>query len=97
MSGWQGSNRRAELPPDWYTRIRPQVLDRDSHRCQSCGQTATDVDHIGDKHDHRLINLQALCGWCHRKKTSRQGNYSPNRVRATESRPRESHPGIVDP
>jgi 5-methylcytosine-specific restriction protein A len=93
--GWQGSNRRDELPSDWYTHIRPMVLERDGHRCQACGRPATDVDHIGDKHDHRPDNLQALCGWCHRRKTSQQGNQSPNRTKVTEARPREQHPGLM--
>jgi 5-methylcytosine-specific restriction endonuclease McrA len=93
--GWTDSNRRDELPADWYTRIRPMILERDGYRCQACGRPATDVDHIGDKHDHRPANLQALCGWCHRRKTSRQGNQSPNRQRVTEARPGERHPGLM--
>lgn len=93
--GWQDSNRRAELPADWYTRIRPLILERDGHRCQACGRPATDVDHVGDKHDHRLENLQALCGWCHSRKSSMQGNLSPNRAKVTESRQRERHPGLM--
>ncbi|MFE0039427.1 HNH endonuclease [Streptomyces sp. NPDC059015] len=93
--GWQDSNRRAELPADWYTRIRPLILARDGHACQSCGRLATDVDHIGDKHDHRLENLQALCSRCHMRKTSRQGNLSPNRVKVTEARDMERHPGLM--
>ena len=93
--GWNGSNRRSELPGDWYTRLRPMILERDEHRCQQCGGHATDVDHIGDKHDHRPANLQALCDWCHKRKTSQQGNLSPNRQRVTEARPGEQHPGLT--
>lgn len=93
--GWAGSNRRAELPADWYTRIRPAILERDGHRCQKCGAAATDVDHIGDKHDHRPDNLQALCDWCHRQKTARQGRHSPNRIEVTQRRPPEEHPGLM--
>lgn len=33
MAGWKGSTRRETLPPDWATRIRPAVLDRDDQRC----------------------------------------------------------------
>ncbi|MDX2528043.1 HNH endonuclease [Streptomyces europaeiscabiei] len=93
--GWADSNRRNELPADWYTGIRPAILERDGHRCQACGDHATDVDHIGDKHDHRPDNLQALCGWCHKRKTSAQGNQSPNRQQITETRQREQHPGLM--
>ena len=93
--GWESSNRRAELPADWYTRIRPAILERDSRRCRVCGAPATDVDHIGNKHDHRPINLQALCDWCHKRKTSAQGNQSPNRTKVAEARPREQHPGLM--
>lgn len=93
--GWTDSNRRAELPPNWYTEIRTTVLKRDGHRCQACGYPASDVDHIGDKDDHRLTNLQALCGWCHRKKTSRQGNQSVNRIKVREGREPEAHPGLA--
>ena len=93
--GWEGSSRRAELPADWYTHIRPAILQRDGHACRQCAAAATDVDHIGDKYDHRLENLQALCGRCHRLKTSRQGNHSPRRARITEARGRERHPGLM--
>ncbi|MBT2467841.1 HNH endonuclease [Streptomyces sp. ISL-66] len=98
--GWTDSNRRAELPPNWYTEIRPAVLKRDVSLCQACGNPASDVDHIGDKRDHRLVNLQALCGWCHRRKTSRQGNQSDSRTKIREGRRPEDHPGLkmaVDP
>lgn len=30
---WQGSTRRTTLPPNWKTEIRPDILDRDRHRC----------------------------------------------------------------
>lgn len=100
--GWQGSSRRAELPPDWYTRVRPFVLARDGQRCRNringnlCGRPANQVDHVGDKNDHRTENLQAMCDWCHGRKSSAQGNLSPNRVKVTEARPSEKHPGLSD-
>ncbi|MFE3657265.1 HNH endonuclease [Streptomyces sp. NPDC059165] len=99
--GWVDSNRRAELPADWYTTIRPHILQRDEHRCRwresgrACGRPANQVDHIGDRHDHRPENLQALCEWHHDRKTSRQGNLSPNRAKITEARTRERHPGLM--
>ncbi|MEW1867030.1 HNH endonuclease signature motif containing protein [Streptomyces caelestis] len=98
--GWKGSNRRNELPANWYTELRPFVLARDGYRCrgidgQHCGEPANQVDHTGDKHDHRPENLQALCADCHAVKTSRQGNAARWAVR--QQRPKERHPGWIGP
>ena len=51
---------------------RHAALARDRHTCRTCGDTATEVDHIinlaqGGTHDP--VNLQALCTPCHRAKT----------------------------
>lgn len=76
---WAGSNRRAELPHNW-PQLRQQALERDDHRCtwrtdhKRCIETATDVDHIGNRHDHRLANLRSLCGTHHDRRTARQAN-----------------------
>jgi 5-methylcytosine-specific restriction endonuclease McrA len=97
--GWAGSNRRAELPPDWQTYRRPTVLKRDEYRCRNridgrvCGRPANQVDHIGDKHDHRIEMLQALCADCHAVKSSAQGNDARWAVRM--QRPPERHPGLL--
>lgn len=97
--GWQGSNRRAELPSDWDSRIRPFVLERDGHQCTltddgvRCTYRATDVDHIGDKNDHAPANLRAICTWHHRRRSSAQGNAARKRV--PEKRPPERHPGLL--
>jgi 5-methylcytosine-specific restriction protein A len=96
---WQGSNRRAELPPDWDSAIRPRILARDGQQCAlvedgvRCTQRATDVDHIGDKNDHRDENLRAICGWHHKKRSSQQGNAARKRV--SEKRRPEPHPGLI--
>jgi 5-methylcytosine-specific restriction protein A len=95
---WQGSTRKAELPPDWAA-IRARILARDGRQCTErdegvrCVQAATDVDHIGDKHDHRDENLRALCDWHHKKRSSAQGNAA--RVRIPERRRPERHPGLL--
>jgi hypothetical protein len=95
---WATSNRRAELPPNWGY-LRAVVLSRDHHRCRwvvngvRCMRHATDVDHIGNKHDHRLGNLQALCVPHHRHKTALQGNAARWRYRMR--RDPEPHPGLV--
>lgn len=96
--GWAGSRRRYELPPNWQSQIRPAILQRDGHRCRGldgkhCGRPATDVDHIGDRDDHRPENLQALCADCHAVKSSREGNAARWAVR--EQRPGERHPGLI--
>lgn len=36
MPGWEGSNRRSTLPPDWYVKggRRDKVIARDKGKCQ---------------------------------------------------------------
>lgn len=99
MSGqWSGSTRRAELPDDWYTHIRPAVLTRDGYACvwaakgRRCGHLATDVDHVGDRDDHSLGNLRSLCGPHHDARTSQQGNEA--RWQQRQQRPTERHAGL---
>lgn len=91
---WVGSDRRSRLPADWPA-IRRAVLDRDNGWCRlrydRCTVTATDVDHVVRGDDHRLVNLQAVCGSCHRAKTSAEGNAA----RARERRPTLDHPGLI--
>jgi hypothetical protein len=97
---WAGSNRREELPTNWYTEIRPAVLERDGYRCTAplrdetrCPEPGTDVDHIGDPNDHSLPNLRLLCSWHHDRKSSAQGNAARLRPPPLR-RPAEKHPGL---
>lgn len=101
--GWNGSNRRHELPKDW-PRIRAAVLKRDAHQCQLripglCTNVATDVDHIGDRNQHLPENLRAACAPCHRRRTGIQGGTSAGRAAraraAARFRKPERHPGII--
>lgn len=89
---WSSSNRYKELPNNWAL-IRRAVLARDSSTCRiagpDCTGTATEVDHINDKHDHRLTNLQAVCHTCHRHKTLEQSHEWMSR----RFRDPEPHPG----
>lgn len=92
---WQGSTRKETLPPNWESEIRPAVLERDGYRCRIrfediCVDDANQVDHIGDRRDHRLENLQAGCGPCHQRKSSQQGRAA----RFSERRPVEAHPAF---
>ncbi len=61
VTTWQGGSTRA------WRRLRAQVLARDGHRCQRCGQPATHADHITPKAaggTDNLDNLEALCARC---------------------------------
>ncbi len=92
---WEGSTRRQTLPLNWYTELRPQALERDGGRCQIqveeiCVGTANQVDHIGDRDDHRLANLRAACGPCHQRRSAQQGRAA----RSGERRPPEPHPAL---
>ena len=60
---------RLSLDPEMYEKLRTQVLDRDSWRCQSCG-TMSNLEvhhkefrsHTGDDSSQ---NLMTLCTTCH--------------------------------
>lgn len=79
-------------PTNWTT-IRAAVLARDGRRCQlagpGCIAVATEVDHIGDRNDHRTANLQAVCAPCHAAKTQAEAHAYQSR----RHRPPEPHPG----
>lgn len=97
---WAGSTRREQLPPNWAREIRPRILTRDNYQCTwvderavRCGETASDVDHIRDPHDHSDGNLRALCSWHHARKSSAEGNAARWRFRAR--RLVEPHPGLA--
>lgn len=95
---WEGSTRRATLPPNWAS-IRRAVLTRDGHACtwtdegRRCGAAANQVDHIDRPDDHTLANLRALCRWHHDRRSSAQGNAA--RRRPTNRRPKDPHPGLL--
>ena len=74
-TGFRGSDRRKRLPGNWQ-RLRTQVLRRDNYTCSvlDCNQTARDIDHKVRGDDHSLSNLQALCPYHHRIKTSQEAN-----------------------
>jgi 5-methylcytosine-specific restriction protein A len=86
---WQGSTRKARLPADWQTR-RLIVLRRDSGICWVCGRPGADeVDHRTPGDDHHLDNLapihQNVEPYCHRAKSSAEGNTAR---RGNRARPR---------
>lgn len=93
---WEGSNRRAELPPNW-DELRAATRDRAGGRCQAvddgirCPLPGTDCDHIKPGSDHCLANLQWLCATHHARKSAREGALARIPLR----RPAEPHPGIL--
>lgn len=94
---WHNSIRNASLPSNWRSTLRPLVLRRDRWLCQIryegyCTVKATDVDHIGDRLDHRPANLQAACSACNQRKNVLT---RPRARKVSEHRPPEAHPGLV--
>jgi 5-methylcytosine-specific restriction enzyme A len=97
------SPRRVELPRDWYTRIRPAVLDRDGHLCQwprpgrrdgICGSSANQVDHREDRDSYALADLWSLCQYHHMHKTQQQAMDVHRETLAKLKHPEERHPGL---
>lgn len=101
MSGqWAGSDRRERLPANW-AELREAVMRRAGGRCeaikssgQRCPNGGRDCDHIQAGDDHSLSNLQWLCIWHHRAKSSAEGNDAQAVVRAKLRRPGRRHPGL---
>ncbi|MFF9525343.1 HNH endonuclease [Streptomyces achromogenes] len=99
---WQGSTRKSRLPKDW-PRIRARVLRRDKGVCQAvfsdgrrCEQPANQVDHVKAGDDHSLANLQALCAWCHARKSAQEGGAAAALTRVRTERPKPIHPALED-
>lgn len=96
--GWVGSTRRARLPKNWRSEIRPAAHARNPrHICHLCGEPGGDaLDHIvivpGD--DHSLDNLDwvhdEVPPHCHRYKSSAEGNAARPRLH----RPPDVHPAL---
>lgn len=97
---WEGSDRRARLPHDWALR-RVRVLRRAAYRCEArfstgerCGSPANQVDHIVRGDDHEPENLQALCVYCHGKKTAAEAAEARGPQPSRKRKP-EAHPGAL--
>lgn len=104
MPAWTSSTRRDRLPADW-DKTRKRILRRDKGACQVvmddgkvCGDIANEVDHIKAGDDHSDQNLQAICRWHHKKKSSSEGNAAlrAKRKKISKSfRRTEEHPGLM--
>lgn len=99
---WAGSTRRARLPKDW-PRTRRRILRRDDHSCQTrfsdgriCAMPANQVDHVEPGDDHSDANLQALCEWCHTRKSSSEGGRAAALTRVSAHKPKPTHPALED-
>jgi len=69
---WEGSTRRAALPPGWSSRIVPRILARDPI-CTLCRSAlSTEVHHLADRDDHRDEVLAGVCKSCHQAETQAQ-------------------------
>lgn len=106
MSGWEGSNRRAELGPEWH-KTRQRVLTRDGGRCtfrlprsgNRCPHPANQVDHIDNsalgRMNHDLSNLRSLCEHHHKQVTQGQAQGARAQKKKASQRREEQHPGLV--
>lgn len=103
MPNWEGSDRRDRLPDNW-PELRVAVLTRDRYKCQHfredlgrrCLLKARDVDHIEANDDHRMTNLQALCGYHHDKKSGREGGIASGVARrAARDAKKKPHAGYL--
>jgi 5-methylcytosine-specific restriction endonuclease McrA len=99
---WAGSTRRSRLPKDWPAIVR-RIKRRDQYRCTTvfetsgrCTQRGTDVDHIIPGDDHSDDNLRLLCGWCHLRKSAREGAAAAALKRVRTDRPKPIHPALED-
>lgn len=97
---WETSDRRERLPDDWKQRVA-QVWKRDKGRCTwrlpsgaRCPRPGRDVDHRVAGDDHRLSNLQLLCGTHHDRKTQREARFGRTRPKVKKRR-EEAHPGAL--
>jgi len=62
---WNGGNSDYPNHAE-FKRARVEVLQRSKGKCEICGKLATVVHHIdGDKSNHSLDNLIAVCSNCH--------------------------------
>lgn len=80
-------------------------MERDRWQCQTirssgsrCLRPATDCDHIVRGDDHSPSNLQAVCKWHHKAKSSREGAEAATAKRTEidqRFRRTEAHPGLL--
>lgn len=96
-----------DLPPNWGQLVKavkhrakktsPLGIEQCEARLprsgKRCPQLGVDVDHEGDKDDHRLSKLRLKCQDHHKPKTAAQGHDAWRAKKAKAKRPDEEHPG----
>lgn len=100
--GWANSDRKSRLPADWPL-LRRVVIERAGGRCEvikrngrRCWDDGVDVDHKVAGDDHSLANLQLICIWHHKRKSSREGNEAKALLRGQLKRAPEAPPGRIE-
>lgn len=71
---WASGGARGKARPPGWDATRKRILDRDGHRCRTCGAPATHVDHIDRGAGEVDSNLQSLCADCHKRKTAAEAH-----------------------
>lgn len=105
MSGWKGR----DLPAGWeklrqqrkkMAGGRCEVMSQIRGNSRTiygegtrCVRKGSELDHVGDRDDHRIEMLRWTCWPHHRAKTSKQS--AAARWPALPARPQEPHPGAV--
>ena len=90
--GWTGNGKGLTRTQ------REAALSRAHHTCRTCGDPATEVDHIinlAQGGTHHPDNLQALCAPCHRVKTEAEALAARKSALASRYHPKETHPGLA--
>lgn len=103
--GRPGSWHVRPLPSNW-TALRNACFGRDGHRCTwrfdnggLCGsKNRIECDHVNRFGPDELWNLQTLCWYHHKAKSSREAGIASaerrKRIAAGKTRPPEEHPGF---
>ncbi len=102
----------SKYPPDWKTRIRPDILKRADDKCEMCGvRNGEMVERDGGRmvkvvltiahldHDIRnndYANLKALCQKCHLTLDKHQHAENARQTMARRKREREVNSGQME-
>jgi len=89
---WIGKTPASAIPP----RVKLRLMDTQGGKCANCarklGVAGEPVKALVNGGEHREANLQALCAFCHRKKTADDVG-----EKAKVDRVRKKHLGLQKP